>query len=74
MKLVRIVLIAFFASTLSPLSFAANNDFSACKIVFANNTPPIISVLDIKLRAYALAVLLSCIQVKVAHLCMSQND
>ena len=51
MKLVRIVLITLLASTLSPFSFAANNDFSACKIVFANNTPPIINVLDIKPRA-----------------------
>ena len=51
MKLVRIALIALLASTLSPLSLATNNDFSACKTVFANNTPPIINVLDIKPRA-----------------------
>jgi endonuclease G len=51
MKLVRIALIALLASTLSPLSLATNNDFSACKTVFANNTPPIINVSDTKTRA-----------------------
>jgi endonuclease G len=51
MKLVRIALIALLASTLSPLSLATNNDFSACKTVFANNTPPIINASDTKTRA-----------------------
>ena len=51
MKLVRIVLIALLASTLSPLSLATNNDFSACKTVFANNTPPVINASDTKPRA-----------------------
>jgi endonuclease G len=51
MKLVRIALIALLASTLSPLSLATNNDFSACKTVFANNTPPIINASNTKPRA-----------------------
>jgi endonuclease G len=51
MKLVRIALIALLASTLSPLSLATNNDFSACKTVFANNTPPIINSSNTKHRA-----------------------
>jgi endonuclease G len=51
MKLVRITLIALLASTLSPLSLATNNDFSACKTVFANNTPPFINASDTKARA-----------------------
>jgi endonuclease G len=51
MKLVRIALIALLASTLSPLSLARNNDFSACKTVFANNTPPIINASNTKPRA-----------------------
>ena len=51
MKLIRIALFAILASTISSPSLATTNDFSACKIVFANNTPPIINVLDIKPRA-----------------------
>ena len=50
-KLLHIVLVAILASVLSTSSFALSNDFSACKTVFANSTPPIIKVSDIKPRA-----------------------
>ena len=50
-KLFHIVLVAILASVMPTASFALSNDFSACKTVFANSTPPVIQVLDIKPRA-----------------------
>lgn len=50
-KIFHIVLAAILASTISTSSFAQSNDFSACKTVFANSTPPVIQASDIKTRA-----------------------
>ena len=50
-KSFHIILVAIVASVLSAPSLALNNDFSACKAVFENNTQAVIQVSDIKTRA-----------------------
>ena len=50
-KFFQVALVAILTSVPSTTSFALSNDFSACKTVFANSTPPVSQVLDIKTRA-----------------------
>jgi endonuclease G len=50
-KYFHVVLVAVLASFISTPLSALSNDFSACKTIFANSTPPVIQVSDIKPRA-----------------------
>jgi endonuclease G len=50
-KFFHVALVATLTSFLSSTSFALSGDFSACKTIFANSTPPVMQVLDIKPRA-----------------------
>lgn len=50
-KLFNLAVATILASVISIQASAEGNDFSACKTVFANNTPPVVQVSDLKPRA-----------------------